>query len=133
MWMDVAGFDFFTNAHQTLLRCANTAPYSSEKYPAKSPRATVFQLSTRVVKCAGNAAFVHKGGKKCICFLIRAPEHRNPPPRHLHLVPPPPLPPSTSSPSSPSSPVTYCSSPTFFIHSTSHCLHGEVKSCRSRA
>lgn len=29
--------------------------------------------------------------------------------------------------------VTYCSSPTFFIHSTSHCLHGEVISCWSRA
>lgn len=24
---------------------------------------------------------------------MRAPEHTNPPPRHLHLVPPPPLPP----------------------------------------
>lgn len=52
MWTDVAGLDFFKNAQQTLLCCANTAPYSSEKCPAKSPRATVIQLNTRVVKSA---------------------------------------------------------------------------------
>lgn len=67
--MDVAGCDFVKNARQTLLCCANTAPYSSEKYPAKSPRATVFQLSTRVVKCAGNAVFVHKGKKNKLHLL----------------------------------------------------------------
>lgn len=46
----------------------------------------------------------------------------------LHCLSPP-LPPFSRR----TAEVTYCSSPTFFIHSTSHCLHGEVISCRSRA
>lgn len=79
--------------------CANTAPCSSEKYPA-----------CPAFKCVGNAAAYYK--KEIKMQLQKCT--------------------SSQAPATPPPPATYCSSPTFLIHSTSHCLHGEVMSCPSR-